>query len=65
MLRLTYIIPNFFQTAIFSGKNTAILFEYTADITYRGETNGDYLHSILHTAIHKQETAIITKNRSW
>ncbi len=61
MLRLTYIISNFFQIVVFSGKNTAILFEHTADITYRGETNHDYLHSILHTAVHKEDTAIITK----
>jgi hypothetical protein len=37
------------------------LFEHTANIAYRGETNRDYLHSILNTAIHKEETAIITK----
>ena len=61
MLRLTYIIPNFFETAVFSGKNTPILFEHTADITYRGETNRDHLRFLLQTAVLKEETAIIIK----
>ncbi len=64
MLRLTDIIPKFFRTAVFSGKNTAILFEHIADITYRGETDRDYLRSLVHTAVHKEETAIITKKNA-
>ena len=56
-----FIIPNVFETAVFSGKNTPILFEHTADTTYRGETNRDNLRFLLQTAVLKEETAITIK----
>jgi hypothetical protein len=55
------VTPNVFEAAFFNSKNTAILFEHTVRITYCSEINRDDLQSLLHTPVHKEEIAIITK----
>jgi hypothetical protein len=59
-LRSNFTISNFFETAVLLDEYTATLAEHTAvnricDVTDRGFFS--------HTAVHKQKTAVIYKNR--